>query len=150
MIVLWLILIFFIKFLVNREHITATIKYVIMTMTSNYLVEFLNSLTISGLPPHKLVLKINCIVLLIRNLNTKEALVNGTWMRIKFMHRNVINCEVLTRTVRNKRILIPRINLTYSGTILPFNLQRTQSPIIPALGMTVSLKDKHFKKLEYF
>jgi hypothetical protein len=50
----------------------------------------------------------------IRNLNTKEALVNGTRMRIKFMHRNAIDCEVLTGTARNKRILIPRINLTYS------------------------------------
>jgi hypothetical protein len=34
-------------------------------------------------------------------------------MRIKFMHRNAIDCEVLTGTERNKRILIPRINLTY-------------------------------------
>ena len=43
---------------------------------NNYAVEFLNSLTISGLPPHKLVLEVNCIVLLIRNLNKKKALVN--------------------------------------------------------------------------
>ena len=42
------------------------------------------------------------------------------------MHRDAIDCEVLTGTVRNKRILIPRINVTYSGTILPFNLQRIQ------------------------
>jgi hypothetical protein len=70
-------------------------------------------LTISGLPPHKLALKVNCIVLLIRNLNTKEAIVNRTRMRIKFMHRNAIDCEVLTETPRNKIILIPRINLTY-------------------------------------
>ena len=40
------------------------------------------------------------------------------------MHRNAIDCEVLTGTELNKRILIPRINLTYSGTILPFNLQK--------------------------
>jgi hypothetical protein len=33
-------------------------------------------------------------------------------MRIKCMHRNAIDCEVLTETTRNKRILIPRINLT--------------------------------------
>jgi hypothetical protein len=31
-----------------------------------------NSLTISGFLSHKLVLKVNCIVVLIRNLNTKE------------------------------------------------------------------------------
>ena len=89
---------------------------------NKYPAEFLDSLTISGLPPHKLILKVNCIALLMRNLNTKEALVNRTRMRIKFMHRNAIDCEVLTGAACNKRILIPRINLTYSGTILPFNL----------------------------
>jgi hypothetical protein len=46
--------------------------------------------------------------------------------------------EVLTGTARNKRILIPRINLTYSGTILPFNFQRTQFPIIPAFAMSIN------------
>ena len=55
--------------------------------------------------------------------------------------------QVLTGTVLNKRILIPRINLIYSGTILPFNLQRTQSP---ALAMTISLKDKHLKNWNIF
>ena len=89
---------------------------------NNYPVEFFNSLTISGLLPHKLVLKVNCIVLLIWNLNRKKALVNGTRMRFKFMHRNAIDGEILTGTACNKIILIPRINLTYSGTILPFNL----------------------------
>jgi hypothetical protein len=56
--------------------------------------EIQNSLTVSGLPPHKLVLKVNCIVLLITNLNKKEALVNGTRKRIKFMHRNATDCEL--------------------------------------------------------
>jgi PIF1 helicase. len=105
---------------------------------NKYPVEFLNSLTISGLPPHKIVLKVNCIVLLIRNLKTKKALVIGTRMRIKFMHHNAIDCEVLTGTARNKRILVPSMNLTYSGTILPFNLERTQFPIIPAFVMTIN------------
>ena len=90
---------------------------------NNYPVEFLNSLNVSGLPPHKLVLKVNCIVLLIRNLNTKEGLVNGTRLRVKCLHHNSIDCEVLTGNNRNKRILIPRINLTYSGSILPFSFQ---------------------------
>jgi hypothetical protein len=43
-------------------------------------------------------------------------------MRIKFMHRNAVDWEVLTGTACNERTLIPRINLTYSGTISPFNL----------------------------
>jgi hypothetical protein len=69
-------------------------------------------------------------------------------MRIKLMHRNVIDCEVLTRTERNKRILIPRINLTYSGTILPFNFQRSQFPIIAAFAMTINKFQKQtFEKI---
>jgi ATP-dependent DNA helicase PIF1 len=80
------------------------------------------------LPPHMLVLKVNCIVLSIRNLNTKEALVNGTRMRIKLMHPDAIDCEVLTGTARNKRILIPR-KFNISTLILPFNVERTQFPI---------------------
>lgn len=55
---------------------------------NNFPVEFLNSLSVSGLPPHKLVLKESCIVLLIRNLNTSKALVNGIRMRVKRMHEN--------------------------------------------------------------
>ena len=128
----------------KREYIIATKKIICDNDNdiNNYPVEFLKSLTISDLQVHKIVLKVDCIVLLIRNLNTKEALVNGTRMRIKFMYRNEINCEILTGTAYNKRILIPFINVTYSASILPFNLQRTQFPIIPAFAMTISLKDK--------
>jgi ATP-dependent DNA helicase PIF1 len=64
------------------------------------------------------------------------------------MHRNAIDCEVLTRTERNKRILIPRINLTYSGTILPCNFQRSQFPIIAAFAMTINKSQKQtFEKI---
>lgn len=105
---------------------------------NDYPVEFLNSLNVSGLPPHKLKLKVNCIVLLIRNLNTKKALVNGTRLRVKFLHHNAVDCEVLSGNSIGQRILIPRINLTYSGPILPFNFQRTQFPLIPAFAMTIN------------
>jgi hypothetical protein len=63
------------------------------------------------------------------------------------MHCNAIDCEVLTGTERNKRILIPRINLTYSGTILLFNFQRSQFPIITAFAMTIN---KSQKQLQFY
>ena len=68
-------------------------------------------------------------------------------MRIKFMHRNAVNCEVVTGTVHNKRILNPHINLTYSETILPFNLQITQSPIIPCTWDDNKSQGQTFKKI---
>lgn len=109
-----------------------------VSTVNNYPVEYLNTLNLSGMPPHKLELKINSIVLLIRNLNTERALVNGTRMRIKQMYNNALDCEVLTGTARGARILIPRINLTYSGTLLPFDFQRTQFPVIVAFAMTIN------------
>ena len=111
----------------------------------------MDSLTISSLLPHKLILKVNYIVLLIRNLNTNEALVNRTKMRIKFVHHNAIDCEVLTRTARNRRILVPRINLTHSGTILQFNFERTQFPILLAFAMTIiKSQGQTFQKFDFF
>lgn len=62
---------------------------------NQYPTEFLNSgLSASGLPPHKLVLKDNTIGLLIRNLNTSQALINGTRMRVRRLRWNIFNCDV--------------------------------------------------------
>ena len=40
--------------------------------------EFLNSLNISGLPPHKLRLKVGCTVMLLRNLDPSNHHCNGS------------------------------------------------------------------------
>jgi hypothetical protein len=40
--------------------------------------DFLNSLTPNGLPPHKLLLKPNRSIILLRNIDPSEGLCNGT------------------------------------------------------------------------
>ncbi|XP_043705366.1 uncharacterized protein LOC122655220 [Telopea speciosissima] len=45
---------------------------------TQYPEEFLNSLALKGLPPHKLVLKENCPIMLLRNLNPSQGECNGT------------------------------------------------------------------------
>ncbi|XP_019241248.1 PREDICTED: uncharacterized protein LOC109221243, partial [Nicotiana attenuata] len=55
--------------------------------------DFLYSLNLAGLPPYKLILKENCPVMLLRNLNPCEALCNGT---------RLICCDFKTRVISAK------------------------------------------------
>ena len=45
---------------------------------NNYPLDFLNSITPNGLPPHELKVKKNCPVILFRNLDPHNGLCNGT------------------------------------------------------------------------
>ncbi|XP_058789100.1 uncharacterized protein LOC131663051 [Phymastichus coffea] len=58
--------------------------------------EYLNSLNPSCLPPYKLNLKINCIVMLIRNISINEGLCNGTRLQIIDLSNHLLKCKILT------------------------------------------------------
>jgi ATP-dependent DNA helicase PIF1 len=48
---------------------------------NNYPQDFLNSITPNGLPQHKFRIKINCPLILLRNLDPRSGLCNGTlWL----------------------------------------------------------------------
>ena len=63
---------------------------------THYPTEFLNSLTPNGLPPHKLLLKIGVIVILLRNLDVKNGLCNGARLRVLQCSSTILKCEILT------------------------------------------------------
>lgn len=64
------------------------------------------------------------------------------------MHHKSIYCEVLTGCSKYKRVLIPRIHMTSSGSALPFKFQRTQFPIVVAFAMTINKSQgQTFKKV---
>ncbi len=48
-----------------------------------YPTEFLDSQNISGLPPHKLSLKLHQPIMLLRNISSKKGLCNGTRLLIR-------------------------------------------------------------------
>ena len=50
---------------------------------NNYPLDFLNSITPNGLPPHELKVKKDCLVILLRNLAPHNGLCNSTRLVIR-------------------------------------------------------------------
>ncbi|XP_021966683.1 ATP-dependent DNA helicase PIF1-like [Folsomia candida] len=103
-----------------------------------YPVEFLNGLTPSGMPVHKLNLKKGSNVMLLRNLNTKRGLCNGTRLIVEDLKPNLIIAKVLTGSAQQQIVFIPRIDLATTNQDYPFVLRRRQFPIKLAFAMTIN------------
>ncbi|KAL4101149.1 hypothetical protein QTP88_021169 [Uroleucon formosanum] len=100
--------------------------------------EFLDSLHLSGLPPHSLILKKGTIVILLRNLNVTSNPMNGTRFIVRNMYDHSLDLESITGQGTGQRILLPRIDLTPSDSTVPFSFARRQFPIRIAFAMTIN------------
>ena len=103
-----------------------------------YPTEFLNSITESGLPPHKLSLKIHQPVILLRNIAQSDGLCNGTKLIIKAMHKHFLDVEIALGKHKGKRFFIPKLSITPSDLDYPIELKRVQFPIRSAFSMTIN------------
>ena len=100
--------------------------------------EFLNGISLSGLPPHQLTVKVGCVMMLLRNLNPKKGLCNGTRILITSMTQRTIRAIVLTGSHQNQRCVIPRVTLYPSNCPFPFKFGRRQFPVRHAYVMTIN------------
>ena len=103
-------------------------------------IEFLHSLNIGSLPPHVLDLKIGCPVILLRNINPKIGLCNGTKLIVhKFIGQYCIEFEIVSEGVHKGSIVpLPRIDFTTSETDFPFIMVRRQFPVRLAFAMSIN------------
>ena len=102
--------------------------------------EFLNSLNASGLPLADLRLKKGCPVILLRNIDSKRGLCNGTRAVVLHMSNRFIEIQIMSGDHAGESALIPRITLSPSLTNLDFaiKLNRRQFPMQLAFAMTIN------------
>jgi hypothetical protein len=101
--------------------------------------EFLNTLTPNGLPPHMLKLKINCPIILLRNIDPANGLCNGTRLVVRGFQKNAIDAEIVLGQHSGTRVFLPPIPLCPSDDeMFPFRFKRKQFPVRLSFAMTIN------------
>ena len=100
--------------------------------------EFLNEVKCSGLPNHKLVLKVGVPVMLLRNVDQPSGLCNGTRLIDTKLYQNVIGAIIVTGRQRGDKVFIARMNLIPQDSGLPFKFERRQLPLRICYAMTIN------------
>ena len=98
--------------------------------------EFLNSVSLSSLPPHILELKQGAPIMLLRNLDPANGHVNGARYFVKDLLGSVIIAEVAVGPHKGKTLMIPRIPFKPEDKTLPFEFTRKQFPIRVCFAIT--------------
>jgi hypothetical protein len=104
--------------------------------------EFMKTLTPTGMPPHILNLKVGGVYMLLRNMNVKEGLCNGSRFHILKIHHHTILCQHIPSGPGDHDkepliFLLPRITCTTPDKY-PFSFSRHQFPIRPSFAVTIN------------
>jgi len=100
--------------------------------------EFLNTINAQGLPHHKIRLKIGVPIMLLRNIDLKLGLCNGTRLIITRTRKFVLEANVISGSNIGEKVFIPRLSLSPSDVKIPFKFQRRQFPISVSFAMTIN------------
>jgi ATP-dependent DNA helicase PIF1 len=105
---------------------------------ANYPAEVLNTFDVSGLPPHALHLKVGAVVILLKNIDTRQGLCNGTRLILKNLTDNLIVAEIASGKNKGESVFLPRMSMSPTDSDLPFKLKRLQFPVLLAFAMTIN------------
>ncbi|XP_023757110.1 uncharacterized protein LOC111905651 [Lactuca sativa] len=87
---------------------------------SLYSPDVLNGLRPSCMPIHKLVIKVGVPVMLLKNIDQKHGLCNGTRLRVIALGKRVTEPEIIYGSHIGKHTFIPNMSLTLSDKKIPF------------------------------
>ena len=97
----------------------------------------INTVNVSGIPPHRLALKVGALIILIKNLHVGNGHCNGTRYIIVQLTENLIKAENVSGG-RNSTILIPRIPMISNDSGYPVPFKRVQFPVLAAYYLTIN------------
>ena len=99
-------------------------------------IEYLNTLRPNGFPQHILNLKSGMPLMLLRNINPRQGLCNGTRLIFdKCIDNKLLQCRVVET---DRFVLIPRIIFIPKPNEYPFEWQRRQFPVRAAFAITIN------------
>ena len=107
---------------------------------TTYSSEILNGILPSGMPPHRLMLKVGVPVMLLRNINQQDGHCNGTRYIVTKINYRTLTLEKMGVPVdeTTSTLIVPRIIMTSDSGDYPFELRRRQFPVRVAFAMTVN------------
>ncbi|XP_058746103.1 uncharacterized protein LOC131618973 [Vicia villosa] len=117
---------------IDRTDTSYTEAYEVLTP------EFLSKLRTSGLPNHRIRLKVGTPIMLMRNLDQSEGLCNGTRLIVTRLANHVIEAKIMSGKNIGNMFYIPRMSVSPSESPWPFKLIRRQFPIIVSYAMTIN------------
>jgi len=100
-------------------------------------IEYVHTLTPSGMPPHILNLKIGCVVMLLRNIHVREGLCNGTRLIVERFDEDTITGKIMFGSKRGRVFTLPRIAFTTEENS-PVQFRRLQIPLRLAFAITIN------------
>ena len=98
--------------------------------------EYLHTLKPNGFPAHMLNLKPGMPLMLLRNINPRQGLCNGTRLVFdKCLDNKLLQCRVVES---GRIVLIPRITFIPKLNEYPFEWQRRQFPVRPSFAISIN------------
>jgi len=104
----------------------------------NYPTEALNFFDVSGIPTHLLKMKVGAVIILLKNIDSRQGLCNRTRLIIRVLRGNLIVVEVAAGKKKGHNVYIPRMMMSPTDSDLPVILKRLQFPVVLAFAMTIT------------